>query len=174
MSVDRNHTDHGPRLGSVLWLAPACLFAAGVYLWVARIKYVNGRMSLYDLGVFEQAIWTFLKTGRPTDSIVIPGTIFNWLGFHFSPVVLAASAIQGFTNSSFGLVVVQALLVSSAAIPVYRCCRFLQVSKAQSQWIAALMLAHPFVFNGATWDFHEVAIATPVLAWAIYWVFIGR
>jgi len=149
-----------------LYAGGGALFA--LLLWVTRLRYTGGRMALTDLGTVDQALWTFVHLGRPVHSVNFPEVAFNWLGFHFSPLVLLLGPLYLLPFSPFFLQVVQVALVVSAAIPVCLAGRVLGLSLRQAQAVALLMLIHPFTTNGATWDFHEVAFAVPLIAWALY------
>ncbi len=131
-------------------------------------------MALTDLGVADQALWTFVHVGRPVHSVNFPDVAFNWLGFHFSPLVLLLGPLYLLPASPFLLQGVQVALAVSAAVPVYLASRRLDLSIRQAQVIALLMLLHPFTTNGATWDFHEVAFAMPLFGWALYAIVARR
>jgi len=160
-SIRRNIVQHYPLHISLIFF---CTLLVGVQ-WV---KYVSGRFSLFDLGVFDQALWTFLAEGRPLHSINFSGEPFNWLGFHFSPLVLSLSIFYTLVPSAFILCLVQILIVASTVIPIYLSAKALGLKKSDGHILAVLFLAHPFTLNGASWDFHEIAFAVPLMAWGLY------
>lgn len=144
-------------------------------LWVTRLRYTSGRMALTDLGGADQAIWTFVHLGRPVHSLTFPDVPFNWLGLHFSPLVLLLlGPLYLLPASPFLLQGAQVALAVSAAVPVYLAGRRVDLSIRQAQAIALLMLLHPFTTNGATWDFHEVAFAMPLFGWGMYAIVARR
>lgn len=135
---------------------------------VQWVKYCSGRYSIFDLGVFDQALWTFLIEGKPLHSINFPGAPFNWLGFHFSPLVLIISPLYMIEPSAFLLCIIQILLVASAVIPIFLSIKALGLENSESHILAVLFLAHPFILNGVSWDFHEVSFAVPLISWGLY------
>lgn len=167
--------EHADNRSTTLWpLYLGVLVFVGVFSFLAWVKYVSGRFSINDLGTFEQAIWTFYEYGVSQHTIYSSGEPTSWLGFHFSPFILILSPFYAFGVSAFFLCIVQVLLVASATVPIYRSLQTLSLTRQISQLLTLLFLLHPFTVNGVLWDFHEVAFAVPLLAWANYGVLSRR
>src|SRR5262245_23134166 len=81
-----------------LWFVLICIAAAAQFCLTASLsltRLYTGKASMFDLGVFSQALWTAYKYWMPTVTIVEPHLLRNWLGFHFSPIVLFLTPIYG-------------------------------------------------------------------------------
>ena len=135
--IRRNYIRHYPLHISLFIF---CMLLA----FVQWVKYVSGRYSIFDLGVFDQALWTFLHYGKPVQSIIFSGKPLNWLGFHFSPLVLILSPIYALEPSAFLLCLIQVLLVASAVIPIFLSCKALGLENCECQLLAVLFLSAPF------------------------------
>jgi uncharacterized membrane protein len=129
---------------------------------------------LLDIGVFEQAAWTFIQTGEPTTSINAPHAVHHWLGFHFSPLVLVLSPFALVPWSAEALMAAQALIAGLAAIPIFLTARELCRNDRVALVLAIVALVHPLTANAMAWDFHENCIAVLLIAWSLWAVVTGR
>lgn len=150
------------------WLLLMIAAHSCLTLLAALTRHYELKSSLMDNGVLMQVLWNFWQTGIPTSTIAPPYTGYNWLGFHFSPLILALTPLYMLWPGTTILQLTQSLCIASAALPVYLGARSLHSSPKAALFWAALYLFNPFILSGAIWDFHDVALATPLLAWAVY------
>ncbi|MFE4514970.1 DUF2079 domain-containing protein [Kitasatospora sp. NPDC056783] len=150
------------RRPAVLAWGLAAAFAA-LYACVAVNRYRRGLSKAYDLGIFEQAVRAYAHGQAPIVPLKGPG--YHLLGDHFHPLIaLLAPAYRAFP-SALTLVLAQALLMASAVVPLTRWAHEAAGPKA------ALVVG---CATGASWgivraaadDFHEIAFAVPLLAFA--------
>jgi uncharacterized membrane protein len=170
----RREPDDG-RFGSAMPLLVLAMIAAiSAGAATAILRHWSLLTVLLDIGVFEQAAWTFIQTGEPTTSINAPYVVHHWLGFHFSPLVLILSPLARVPWSAEALMAAQAVIAGSAAIPVFLTARELCRNERVALVLAIVALVHPLTANAMAWDFHENCIAVPLIAWALWAVVTGR
>jgi uncharacterized membrane protein len=158
-------TDHYRPLFTLLCLAT--LQAAATFM-IALMRHYGLKSSLLDIGVFSQALWTFIHTGVPEIAINPPYVPFHWLGFHFSPIILALAPLYAAFPFPETLLAAESLIIASSVIPIYLTCFKLGARPWLACGWACLFLWNPFVFNAAIWDFHDASFAAPIMAWAFY------
>ncbi|MFI9363265.1 DUF2079 domain-containing protein [Kitasatospora sp. NPDC053057] len=151
-----------PRRPAALAWGLAAGFAA-LYTCVAVNRHRRGLTKAYDLGIFEQAVRAYAHGREPIVPLKAPG--YDLLGDHFHPLIaLLAPAYRAFP-SPLTLLVAQALLMALAVVPLTRWAH--QVAGPR----VALLVG---CATGASWgivraaadDFHEIAFAVPLLAFA--------
>ncbi|MGD9227655.1 MAG: DUF2079 domain-containing protein, partial [Desulfobacterales bacterium] len=122
--------------------------------------------SIYDLGVFDQAVWGILHE-KPFISTVHFNRPINWLGFHFHPILFLFSVLYYISPSVNWFIIAQALSLSLAAWPIFLIGKQIcQSEKAGFLW-ALCYLVNPFLLNSAAWDFHPMSLAVPFIASAL-------
>ena len=126
------------------------------------------KATLLDLGLVDQAIWNTAKYGAPITTVSVPYAPYNWLGFHFSPIVLALVAVYRWIPRPELLIILQTLLISASTILIFRTCVALLKKPGQAYSWGVLFLLNPFIWNGAVWDFHEKSFAVPAFSLAYY------
>ncbi|MET7484818.1 DUF2079 domain-containing protein [Streptomyces sp. NPDC005538] len=125
----------------------------------------------YDLGIFEQAVRSYAHGHLPVAEL--KGPDFPLLGDHFSPVLALLAPLYRMFPTPVTLLVAQAALLASAAIPLTR-----WAEEAHGRG-AALVVGLGY---GASWgiagavgfDFHEVCFAVPLLAFSLTALGRGR
>jgi uncharacterized membrane protein len=118
----------------------------------------------YDLGIFDQAVHQYARFNVPMTPLMGPG--FNNLGDHFSPIFAVLAPFYWIWPDRRMLLVAQALLLAVSVVPVVGV-----TARKLGQWAGfAVGVAY-----GLSWgiqgmvgyDFHEVAFAIPLLAFAM-------
>ncbi|MFG2830772.1 DUF2079 domain-containing protein [Streptomyces sp. NPDC048434] len=164
---DRTAPLRVPRLDPY-WTA-GFFFVAFALLSVLRFCTLS--TSSWDLGIFEQAIRGYAHFRAPIVDLKGPGT--NILGDHFSPVLIVLAPFYRLFPSPLTLLIAQAALFALSAIPVTR-------AAARSLGrVPGLALG---IAYGTSWgvqkavdfDFHEIAFALPLIAFALEAVLRGR
>jgi uncharacterized membrane protein len=127
--------------------------------------------AAYDLGIFDQAVAQYAHFNAPMTPLMGPG--FNNLGDHFSPILAVLAPFYRIWPDRRMLLVAQAALLAVSIIPVVR--------------VTARRLGHGAGFAvgvgyGLSWgvqglvgyDFHQVAFAIPLTAFAMAALVDGR
>ncbi len=136
----------------------------------AILRYATFKATAFDLGNMDQVIWNTLH-GR---LFQFTNQAIDWYGpptrlaIHFEPIILPLSLLYSFGSDPRILLVFQTLALASGSLPV-----FLLTRKIIPQWplLAALMatsyLLAPALIGLNIFDFHPVALATPLLLYAL-------
>ncbi|GHF64126.1 hypothetical protein GCM10010218_51970 [Streptomyces mashuensis] len=156
-----------PRLDPY-WLA-AALFA--VYTTLSLSRHLRMLTMSWDLGIFEQAIRGYAHLQAPVADLKGPGT--NILGDHFSPVTALIAPFYRVFPSPVTLLVVQAALFAVSAVPVARLAAHL-LGRGRGLALGVAYGLSWGVQRAVDFDFHEIAFAMPLLAFALEAVVRGR
>lgn len=154
------HSAGRERLG----IALLAIFCAGCYLVSSFWVYAQYLGSGYDLGIFDQAVRAYSHLHVPVTPLKAPG--FDILGDHFHPVIALLAPLYWIWDSPGVLLIAQALLTAASIPVVYRFSR--RRAGIQFSWTvsAGYGLAWP-IQTMIDVQFHEVAFAVPLLAFAI-------
>ncbi|GAA3059844.1 hypothetical protein GCM10020000_48450 [Streptomyces olivoverticillatus] len=118
----------------------------------------------WDLGIFEQAIQAYARLQAPVADLKGPGT--NILGDHFSPVTALIAPVYRAFPSPVTLLVVQAALFAVSAVPVTRLAAR-RLGRGRGLAIGVAYGLSWGVQRAVDFDFHEIAFAMPLLAFAL-------
>jgi uncharacterized membrane protein len=138
------------------------LFAVYATLSVARFE----RMATlsWDLAIFEQAVRGYASLGAPIIDVKGPG--FSQLGDHFSPLIAVFAPAYALFPTPVTLLLAQAALFACSAIPVSRVAvRFLGLARGMGIGVAYGISWG--VQRAVDFDFHEICLAVPLLAFAL-------
>jgi uncharacterized membrane protein len=172
---------HGPawarRLGvrgsSLVLLAPVALAtAAAVGLALASVfRHDRFGSNAYDLGIYDQSVWGFSRFDLAADNTVLrtPTLLID----HFQPIVMTLAPLYWLWEDARVLLIAQAALLASASVPVFLWARQ-QLGVAAAFGFQAAYLVFWGVLGGNLYDFHEVAFAAPIVAWALYGALTDR
>lgn len=150
--------------GSQLILVGMTLLAFLLLAWLSVAQYEAYNLRSLDLGRMAQSMWG-VRYGRP---LVWTGDGIDWsyLANHVNIVFFLLAGIYAVWPSPVALLLVQALLFASGAIPVYRlACRRLDSRVALLP--AAVYLLYPVAQTAVLFELHGDTLAAPLLLWAI-------
>jgi uncharacterized membrane protein len=125
----------------------------------------------WDLGIFTQLARAYAHLEAPV--VTIKGEGFNLLGDHFHPLLVLLGPVYRLAPSGLGLLILQAVLLGLSVAPVTSVAREL-LGRGRG---TALGVAY-----GLSWglqgavaaQFHEIAFAVPLLAFALAAFLRGR
>ncbi len=136
-----------------------------VLSWFTILQHYAYESSFWDLGLFEQSLWTTLH-GQLLNNTAEGMSHF---GVHNSPVLLLLVPLYGVFPYTETLLVAQSLLLGLGAIPVYLLAKdVLDGNKAIL--FAALYLLYPALHGINFFDFHEVAFLPLVALFSFYFL----
>ncbi|GEM_PF-834933 len=140
------------------------IFGFGAVLaWVSIHKHLSIN-SHPDLGIFDNVLWNTIH-GRVLYSSVLQR---NFLGEHVAPVLLLLVPIYRIFPSPCTLLAVQAMALAIAAFPVF----WIGAEKLGRRPAYVLLVAYfvnRAILGAAFFDFHEIALAVPLLSFALYY-----
>jgi uncharacterized membrane protein len=151
----------------VPWIWAALLFA--LYSTVSVRRHLLIRTTGYDLGIFEQAVRAYSRFEAPV--VPLRGDGFNLLGDHFHPAVAVLAPLYRLWPSPLALLVAQAALIALAAVPLTGWA-LQALGRRAAHAVAAGYGLSWGIASAVAFDFHEVALAVPLVAFAV--VALGR
>ena len=140
-------------------------------------RYQTYHADAFDLGNMNQAVWNTLHghpfrfTNRGLDWFGPP----TRLGIHVEPILLLLAPFYLIHSGPETLIVIQNVALALGAIPLFMLSlRRLPTLPLLGVAFAASYLLAPEFLGAALWDFHSVALATPLLILAIWALDAGR
>ena len=130
-------------------------------------RHSNYLTSIFDLGVFDQAIWGILNDSPFLDTIIF-GNKANWLSVHFSLILIFFVPFYAIHLTAYWLVFAQAVALPLAAIPLFYVAKRIFNSESVACLWAIVYMCNPYILNAASWDFHVVTLTVPLVALAYY------
>ncbi|WP_329583756.1 DUF2079 domain-containing protein [Kitasatospora sp. NBC_01250] len=165
--VHRPRPLRGERLLPWLVALPVTLFQ----LALAVPRQWRMETSGFDLGIFEQVVRAYAGLHAPVATL--KGTGYSQLGDHFSPLLAVLAPIYRVFPTPVTLLVVQALLLGCSVLPVTALAQSVLGGRA------AVAVGLAYGLSWGLWqldefDFHEVALALPLIAWSVAALARGR
>jgi uncharacterized membrane protein len=155
------------RPARLLWTAIAAYAAAFASLSVLRNRaFQTGR---FDLGNMVQAVWSTAH-GRPLRITDLKGDQISRLAAHVDPILAVFAPLWWLWPSEDMLLVAQAIAVALGALPVYWLAREHLDSERAGLGFALAYLLLPAVQWLTLNEFHPVALATPLLLFAFWYL----
>ena len=158
-----------PRI--LVWGAVAAYATAFAALSVLRHRaFQTGR---FDLGNMIQAVWSTAHD-HPLQVTGLRGDGISRLAAHFDPILAVFAPLWLVWPSADMLLVAQAIAVALGALPVYWLARkHLGTGRAGLGFALAYLLYPPTEWLTLN-EFHPVALACPLLLFAIWYLDEGR
>jgi uncharacterized membrane protein len=164
-------TLRAPGSRTLLWAAIAAYAFGFSALSVLRHRaFATGR---FDLGNMVQAVWSTAH-GHPLQITGLRGDQISRLGAHFDPILAAFAPLWLVWPSPDMLLVAQAVAVALGALPVYWLARKHLGSDRAALGFALAYLVYPPTQWLTLNEFHPVALACPLLLFAIWFLDEGR
>jgi uncharacterized membrane protein len=151
---------HIDLLGSLL----LALVAAVALALASTFRHDHFGSNAYDLGIFDQTIWGYSRFE------LLPNTVLrlpNALGDHFHPILMALAPLYWLWDDARVLLVAQAALLAAASVPLFLWARR-ALGVAPALGFQAAYLGFWAVLAGNIFDFHELALAAPIVSLALY------
>ncbi len=118
----------------------------------------------HDLGIFDQVVRAYSHLRAPIAPL--KGDGFNILGDHFHPIVALLAPLYWIWDDPRMLLLAQSALLAVSTLIVWRFTR----RRLAPGWSTVLTVGYALGWplqGMVNFDFHEVAFAVPLLAWAI-------
>jgi uncharacterized membrane protein len=152
------------------------LIASALYVGVSAWTSIQRLAGLYivgwDITNVTQAIWNTAH-GAPF-AMTNQYPLTNRLGGHVEPVILLLAPLAwvagGAPNLSISLLILQAVVVASGAVPVYLLAKDALKSGYGAVIFSILYLLYPAVGAILSFEFHTVTLTAGLWLWAIYCV----
>ena len=156
-----------PTSRALLWTAVGAYAAGFSALSILRHRaFSTGR---FDLGNMVQAVWSTAH-GHPLQITGLRGDQISRLGAHFDPILAAFAPLWLVWPSPDALLVAQAVAVAFGALPVFWLARKHLGSDRVALGFALAYLIYPPTQWLTLNEFHPVALACPLLLYAIWFL----
>jgi len=136
----------------------------------AILRYDTFKATAFDLGNMDQVLWNTIH-GR---LFQFTNQAIDWYGpptrlaVHFEPIILPLSLLYVFHADPRILLVFQTLALVSGALPVFLLTRkYLPELPILAALMATAYLLSPALLGLNIFDFHPLALATPLLLYAV-------
>ena len=150
--------------------AMAVVFAA-IYATISVARYARLQTVSFDLGIFEQAIRHYAHLQPPI--VDLEGAGRNFLGDHWNPAIAVFAPFYRLFPTPVTLLVGQAVVIALGVVPITRA-----GMRHLGRWSGiAVGLAFGMSYgiqSAVDFDFHEVCLAVPLLAFAFEALLSGR
>jgi uncharacterized membrane protein len=157
----------GVSAGAVVWAATAV--SAGGWATVAAVRELLYNDKRQDLGNFTQAVWATAH-GHFFQVTEAGGAEISRLGIHVDPIIAVFAPLWWLWPSPLLLVTTQAILLALGAVPLFWLGRKHLPHDRDAALVAGAYLLCPTVAWNAVIDFHAVALAVPLLLFAIWYL----
>ena len=154
----------GPRAPTARVAAILAGTATVLYGVLAWARWHRADTPSWDLAIFTQAVRHYANLQAPVSEVKGPG--FNLLGDHFSPLLAALAPVYRLFPHTLTLLLCQVALVGLSVFPVTR----LAVSSLGRRAGICVGAAYALSFGlqqAVDSEFHEVALAVPLVAFAL-------
>jgi uncharacterized membrane protein len=128
--------------------------------------FITGR---FDLGNMVQAVWSTAH-GDPLRMTSLRGDQISRLAAHVDPILVLFAPLWWIWPSPHLLLAVQALVIALGAVPVFLLARKHLVSPRAALGFAIAYLLYPATGWLTLNEFHPVALATPLLLFAFWYL----
>jgi uncharacterized membrane protein len=156
---------------ALLWSAIAAYAVAFSALSVLRHRgFQTGR---FDLGNMVQAVWSTAH-GHPLQVTSLRGDQASRLAAHFDPILAAFAPLWLVWPSPDALLAAQAVAIALGALPVFWLARKHLGSQHAALGFALAYLLYPPTQWLTLNEFHPVALACPLLLFAVWYLDEGR
>ena len=151
------------------WLM--ALVFAGIYATISVARFERLAVWSFDLGIFEQAIRHYAHLQAPI--VDLEGAGHNFLGDHWNPAIAVFAPFYRLFPTPVTLLVGQAVVIALGVVPITGA-----GIRHLGRWPgAAVGLAFGTSYGiqaAVDFDFHEVCLAVPLLAFALEALLSGR
>jgi uncharacterized membrane protein len=161
------HTSRLTRWAPALASAAALLLYSSLSIVMWRAHYSPS----WDLGIFTQMLSQYASGHAPIVDIKGPG--FNLLGDHFHPLLIILTPLFWLFPSGITLMLTQAVLFAASVWPLVSLA--FERLTTRGAWLVAVSYVLSWgLLNGVYSQFHEIALAVPLLAFGLVWWVRGR
>jgi uncharacterized membrane protein len=155
---------------STLVVGVAIVFYSLIFSYFTIIKNFQFRTYAWDLGIFNQALWTTLHDGKlfyyTCELLLNPSGSF--FGIHFSPIIFLLLPVYAIHPAPQTLLVTQSFILALAALPLYKLVIHVLKYRVVGIVFVLLYLLYP-PLQGVNWfDFHVQSFLPLFFLSAIY------
>lgn len=153
---------------SHIWLTVglSAVFFLFVSAWTVGRVY-SFSSPTFDFGIFSQMFYNMKVSGLPTTTLERDGQLSHF-AVHVSPIYYLLLPFYRLAPTPATLQVLQAAVITSAVIPLWKIGKLHGLTGAQRMSMCAVLLLYPAFSGGTSYDIHENCFLTPLLLWLFY------
>lgn len=141
------------------------LLFSTLYSLLSVVRHNHFQSQGNDFSIYDQALWLYSRFERPYSTI----TFKLDLADRFRPIMVPISTLYWFTENERVILAFQAVALSAAVFPIWL------VARSKLHWTHALVISFLYLdFVGIqaanVYDFHEMTVLPPFLAWLFYFL----
>ena len=121
----------------------------------------------YDFGIFSQMFYNMKESGLPMTTVERDGLLSHF-AVHVSPIYYLMLPFYWLVPIPATLQVLQAAVITSAVIPLWKIGKHHGLTGAQRMLVCAVLLLYPAFSGGTSYDIHENCFLTPLILWLLY------
>ena len=161
--------------GCVKWIFAVLLILAFTNFvgGICCLYYKNHWTSNYDFGIFSQMFHYMKETGEPLVTSERDGLLSHF-AVHYSPIFYLILPVYMLIPKPETLLVLQAFIVASGAIPLMLICKNHKLTTAVSCAFAAVFTLYPCFAGGCFTYIHENNFLAPLVLWLVYFCEKGK
>jgi uncharacterized membrane protein len=151
-------------------LAGIAALVFSLYLPVFQYLKYSSLHVFVDLSHWLQLLHSIVETGRPeslNSELAVPGT-FNYFSAHFVPFIYLVALPFAIVPRAETLIVVNYLVMVSAAIPLYRLARSCNHPREVGWFLVLLLIGYPTFQYIVLYEFEMLRFSVPALLWMVY------
>jgi uncharacterized membrane protein len=156
-----------------MWWIVTLLMVAYAYVLtsVSIARHLSFNSHAFDLGIFDQAIWTVTQ-GKALLSSYKENICL--LGDHMSPILFLYAPFYLIWNDARTLLVLQSVITASAFIPLTLIAKHHIKKSSWAVFFALLFFLYQPLRHSLRSDFHPEFVANTIIFWAILFLLQNR
>jgi uncharacterized membrane protein len=154
-----------PRQLAFWIVVSGAVFYAGFFAYYTIVHHRNVLSASLDMGLEDNLVWNVLHLGPLFKSSPLGGPTASHLGFHATWFAFVLAPFYAIRQNAETLLLIQAILLGSAAIPLYLLGRRF-VGPWLSTLIALCYLLNPGLHGSNLYDFHYLPLG-PFFMWSV-------
>lgn len=151
-----------------LWLTIGMATALFLFLAICTVCRIYSFCTpTYDFTIFAQMFHHMKESGLPMTTVERDGLLSHF-HVHMSPIWYILLPFYMIVPIPATLQVLQACVLVSAVVPLWKIARIRGLSDLQRMLICAVLLIYPALAGGASYDIHENCFLVPLILW-LFW-----
>ncbi len=136
-------------------------------IWLSLTRHARFSTFAFDLGIQDQVLFNIVTSGRMVTTLLGPSErIYD----HFSPLFYLLAPVYALFQNATTLLVLQTLALGIGAVAIYLLAQKKTTSAILGVALAASYLLHPALHGVNVRDFHQIAFATALLLFSLYFL----
>lgn len=147
-----------------------------IFSYFTIIKYQSFDAYAWDLGIFNQSLWTTLHADKfffsTVELFINPSGIF--FGIHFSPILFLVLPVYAIYSSPESLLVFQSFVLALGAAPLYFFAKNALKQRTTALAFSLIYLLYPPLYGVNWFDFHVQAFLPVLFLSAMYFLSVEK